>query len=348
MAEGNTKLRVGLLGCGRIAAMFHAPILGADPNVAVTAIADAMPESRDRVGARVPGAVRFADWQKAVAVGDLDAVVICLPPAMHAPAAVAAFEAGLHVYVEKPLALDLAEADAMISAWRAAGMVGMVGFNFRFHPLVESTRTRLSSGTLGPIVAARSLFTSARRVLPGWKADSRAGGGALADLATHHFDLLAHLTGQPIDPASVRAQERRGPTGSTATVSATLRDGAVVQLLAAQTSGHSSHVIELFGEKGHLTIDIVNDVQPRSIETPAGRLARVHRLAGRMRQLGPRELVHAPGREPSFARALAAFVTAAREGMPARPDLEDGRRALDLVLRAEHAARPADRLRAAS
>ncbi len=331
-------LRVGLLGCGRIAAMFHAPVLARLPGVEVRAISDTAPEARDRVGAHVPGAVRFASWQSALDVAELDAVVICLPPAMHAPAALAAFAAGLHVYVEKPLALDLAEADRMVAAWRGSGRVGMVGLNFRHNPLAAAARARCQAGELGRIVAVRSMLTSARRALPGWKADPRAGGGALADLGSHHLDLIPFLAGEAIDPASVQAIERRTAEGSMAVVNAALGQGGLVQMLVAQTSGDGSHVVELLGEKGHLTVDIAADAAPRAIDVPAGRLARVRRLADRLRLLTPRELLHAPGREPSFERALAAFADAARAERQATPDLDDGRRALALVLRAEAAA----------
>ncbi len=253
----------------------------------------------------------------------------------------AAFAKGLHVYVEKPLALSLDEADAMIAAWKAAGTVGMVGFNFRFHPLVEATRRRVAGGEIGRLVAVRSLFSSARRTLPGWKAEAGAGGGALADLATHHFDLIGHLTGSRIDAGSIDAVERQTPSGTIATVSGSLAEGVLVQMLASQTSGHSTHLIELLGETGHLVLDIVNDLSPRPVERPPARLARVHRLADRARLLSPREIMHAPGREPSFGRALSAFVDAALAGRPAAPDLEDGRRALALVTAAEVAARRA-------
>lgn len=331
-------LRVALLGCGRIAQLFHAPVLARLPDVEVRAISDTSPEARDQVGAHFPGAVRFASWQSALEVMELDAAVICLPPALHASTALAAFAAGLHVYVEKPIALDLAEADRMVAAWRNSGRLGMVGLNFRHNPLVRAARTRREAGELGRIVAIRSLMTSARRALPGWKADPLAGGGALADLGSHHFDLVPFLAGEAIVPGSVEAIEQRTTAGSMAVVNAALQEGGLVQMLVAQTSGHGSHLIELLGEKGHLTIDLGVDAAPRPIEVPPGRLARVRRLADRMRLLAPRDLLHAPGREPSFARALAKFVDAARSGDQAEPDLEDGRRALALVQQAEAAA----------
>lgn len=330
-------LRVGLLGCGRIAALFHAPILGAMKGIEVTAIADGAAESRDRVGAHLQAATRFSDWNTALAVADLDAVVICLPPALHAPAAIASLQAGLHVYVEKPLALDLDEAEAMVAAWRASGRVGMAGLNFRFHPLIEDARRRREAGELGQLVAVRTLFTSARRTLPGWKGDPRLGGGALADLATHHVDLAAHLAGQRIEPASIRARERRSAEGSSAVLTGAFADGAHLEIMVAQTSGQGGNSLQLLGERGHLTIDLA-DARPRPLETPPGRLARVRRIGGKLGHLAPAEILHAPGREPSFARALDAFVAAARTGAPVSPDFEDGRRALALITAAERAA----------
>lgn len=327
-------LKVALIGCGRIASYFHAPILGRHGEAALTALVDVSPDAREACGRAAPGALRFRDIDTALRLTPLDAAVICLPPAAHAAAAIRCLRAGLHVYVEKPLALGLAEADAMIAAQAAAGRVGMVGFNFRFHPLVEDARARIARGELGEIVAVRGLFTSERRVLPGWKGRAGEGGGAIADLATHWFDLIPHLTGAALDPDSLRAHERRGAAGGAAAVILTLATGAPVEILVSQTSGLSARRLELLGEKGHLTIDLT-DAQPRALERPAGRLARVARLTDRLRALHPRELLHAPGREPSFARALGAFVAAALGRDVEIPDFEAGRRALALAVAAE-------------
>ena len=100
-------LRVGLFGCGRIAQALHGPILARMEGVRLTALADADAAARLRLAAVAPGATLYADWRRPLELGEMDAVVICLPPALHAPAAIAALEAGAHVYVEKPLALSL-------------------------------------------------------------------------------------------------------------------------------------------------------------------------------------------------------------------------------------------------
>jgi predicted dehydrogenase len=325
-------LRVALLGCGRIAGLVHGPLLGAMPDVAVTVLADAVPENRGRLAAHAPGAVHAADWRLALDLGLCDAAVICLPPALHAGAAIAALDRGLHVYVEKPLALNVAEAGEMIAARDRAGRVGMVGLNFRFHPLVADARRRIASGELGPLVAIRALFSSPRRVLPDWKSVPGAGGDALWDLATHDLDLVAYLAGAPWDAASLAATHQDTGSGSAALVHGRLADSTLVQLAATQTTGAAARRYEVLGQKGHLTIDLA-DARPRRLSR--GTPARLPRLAARARALSPAEILHHPGHEPSFELALRAFVCAALGARSRQPSFEDGLAAMQLVLAAE-------------
>lgn len=323
-------LRVGLLGCGRIAQLFHGPILARLPGVRLVALADPDPASRRSVAAVAPGATLWADWRRPLEAGELDAVVICLPPAFHARAACAALGAGVSVYVEKPLAVGLEDGRAMVEAQAEAGVTAMIGFNFRFHPLVQDARRRLLAGELGRVLAVRTLFASARRSLPGWKAVKGAGGDALADLATHHLDLVPFLLGSPFRPGTLRSRLTEAPEGSLATVTGRLEDGAQVAITASQLTGQGGQRIELLGERGHLVVDLA-DARPRALERPAGRLARLDRARGRLATLAPAELLRHPGAEPSFGRALARFAEAAARREPTTPDLADGLRALELV-----------------
>lgn len=167
-------LRVGLLGCGQIARGVHLRVLGRLPGVRVAALAEPDPAACAAAVALAPGAAPFADWRAlvdagAVDAGAVDAVVVCLPPDLHATAAVAAFAAGLHIYLEKPLAPTLAEGTDVLRAWRAAGTVGAVGFNVRLSPFAEAARAHVAAGDIGTPVAARTVFTGAGRDLPAWK-----------------------------------------------------------------------------------------------------------------------------------------------------------------------------------
>ena len=331
------SVRVVLVGCGRIAGYFHGPILGNMPGAELVAAVDADPDARARATARTPGVTRFADWAPALATMPLDAAVICLPPALHAPAARDALAAGLHVYIEKPLATTLADGQAICSAAEAAGRVAAAGFNFRFHPLIEDARTRIARGELGEIIAVRSLFTAARRVLPGWKRERGLGGGVLADLGSHHFDVIPFLTGAPFVEGSLAASLSTAEDGEAASVLGQLEGGTQVSMTVSQLTGHGTNRLEILGEKGHLTVDL-SAARPAALERPPGRLARVHRMTARLRALTPAELLHNPGAEPSFGRALAAFVAAATGAQTDLATARDGLAVMRLVEEAEHAA----------
>ncbi len=339
-------LRVGLFGCGRIAGYFHGPVLADLPGVTVTALADTDAANRMAMARILPGATLYADWRRPLELGEIDAAVICLPPRLHAPAAIAAFEAGAHVYVEKPLALTSGEAERMIAARDAAGRIGMVGLNFRHHPLYRDARARIAAGELGAIRAVQTTFTSAARALPGWKAEAGAGGDALTDLATHHLDIAPFLAGSPVAPGSVAvAEQTAGSGGTAAALTARLESGAPLGILVGQTSGHGTHRVEVLGERGHLTIDLSRP-RPAPLATPrdAGGPARLRRaLSG----LLPGNL-RSPGRDPSFARALGAFAAAARgEAEAPEPGFEAGARVVALLEETRLATARAQRERAA-
>ncbi|MDU8945502.1 Gfo/Idh/MocA family protein [Ovoidimarina sediminis] len=327
------KLRVGLFGCGRIASHFHAPILSQLPDVELTALVDIDPENRGRLVHLAPGAMQYSDWRRALEIGALDAAVICLPPALHAPVACAAFDASCAVYVEKPLALSLEDGRSMIRRWRQSGKTGMVGFNFRFHPHYLQAVGMLRSGHLGEVCAVRSVMTSAKRALPGWKAKKNSGGDALLDLAIHHVDIIGFLTDSRWQVDSLHSVSTQKDCGSVAILSGALETGAPVSVTVAQTTSTSTHRIELLCERGHLHIDLADAGVP-PLQGGSKLSPRLARLLARLAAVTPRELLHNPYREPSFRIALEAFVSAARENKQTSPDLEDGFEALEVVLMA--------------
>lgn len=332
-------LRVGLFGCGRVAGFFHAPILSRLPDVVVTALVDESAEARIRMAGVLPGATLYADWRRPIELGEIDAAVICLPPALHAPVALAAMQRGIHVYVEKPVALDLVQADAMIAAQAASDRLGLVGFNFRFHPSYRALRERLGAGEFGAIRGVRTLFTSAARSLPGWKSAPGAGGDAITDLAMHHLDLIPFLTERAFAPASVTGQSTAGPSGSLASILATLEDGVPVSMTVGQTTGQSRHKVELLCEAGHVSVDPADPLGVR-VDAPLGRFASLKRGRTALQGLAPKVLL-ARAPDPSFERALKHFVEAVRRGdTTAEPGFDAGRRALALAGAALRSGKP--------
>lgn len=329
-------LTIGLLGCGEIARRVHLEALEKLPGVRVGALAERDPQRLEDAGRRVPTAERFADYRDLLARSDAEAVVVCLPPALHAEAAVQAFEAGRHVYLEKPIATTLDEARAVVEAGRKAGTVGMMGFNYRFGPLHLEAREQLRAGRAGQLVGARTVFSSAPYAQPAWKGTRQSGGGVLLDLASHHADLVRFLFEDEVAEVSAQLLSQESEHDS-ALVQMRLAGGLPVQSFFTLGSVVEDR-FEVYGRAGKLSFDRHTSAgvafEPAAFEYGRGAQLRreLRRLAG-----GVRRVLRAPG-EPSFAAALTAFAEAAAGRRSDYPTLEDGYRSLAVLAAAERAA----------
>ncbi|MDE0063346.1 MAG: Gfo/Idh/MocA family oxidoreductase [Gammaproteobacteria bacterium] len=141
------------------------------------------------------------DWHSACLAPEVDVVDICTPNHLHRKMALAAIAAGKHVYCEKPLGLDGAEAASLVLAAREAGVKTAVGFNYACNPMMRLARSILRSGELGEPVNFRGSFQedylSDPRAPFGWRcARSTAGSGALSDLGSHLIHLAHFLVGR--------------------------------------------------------------------------------------------------------------------------------------------------------
>jgi myo-inositol 2-dehydrogenase / D-chiro-inositol 1-dehydrogenase len=317
-------VRIGLLGCGRIARMVHLGVLTRLPGARVVAIAEADAERRAAASGAV-GARAHADWRELLQDDDVDAVVITLPNSVHAEAAVATFERGLHAYIEKPVATTAADARRVVAAWRTSEVVGMPGFNYRFHPMHVAARRMVGDGVLGEIVAVRSAFTSPARPLPPWQQSRSTGGGVLLNLGSHHADLIPFLIGSPASRVTASLRSVRGEQ-DVAAVTMQLRNGVPVQSLFAMCAA-AVDTIELVGVEATLVLDRLGAGRPRLVRTettssrPLGAIGELQRglaVGGR----AWRALRGNP--EPSYRIALERFIAAAATGTNAAPDMTDG------------------------
>lgn len=150
---------------------------------------------------------KYSDWRGAVQDPEVEAVDICLPTHLHSPAAIAALEAGKHVLVEKPMALDGAEADQMLAAADKAGRLLMTAQVLRFFPaylpLVELRR----SGRLGPLHTATFRRRCAAPAWGAWIPDPAKSGGGVFDLLIHDVDMCLHLFGAPAAVSAIGCDE---------------------------------------------------------------------------------------------------------------------------------------------
>ncbi|MDP9257616.1 MAG: Gfo/Idh/MocA family oxidoreductase [Actinomycetota bacterium] len=200
-------MRVGFIGAGAVAE-HHLGVLGTVPAVEISAVCD-LDERLAAEVARRTGAQSFADWKAMIDAVRLDALFVCTPPAHHAAPAIAAFDRGLPVYLEKPLARTLADGEAIAAAWQQSGVVCAVGYQWRSLDVLRELRALLRglqpgllvSRSFGPTEGARRDLERAA----GWLADPAASGGLLFEMASHDVDLQIALAG-PVESVQATAE----------------------------------------------------------------------------------------------------------------------------------------------
>lgn len=329
-----------MIGCGRVAQSVHLPVLTGLPGVRLVALADPDPERRTAAKRRAPGAAVVADGAALLAMPEVEGVVICVPNELHAATTVAALERGKHVYLEKPLAITLDEADRVLAAWERADVVGMIGLNYRFNRLYQAMKRCLRSRDLGQWICARTVLTAPEASLPDWKRFRHSGGGALMDMASHHFDLVRFLFEDEIRDVSARVRSQRSE-GDTATVDLRLDGDLLVQTLVSINAVNEDRV-EVYTERARISVDRYRSLDVH-IVTESERILGRRGWGSRLRSIRHSgyllEKHRAPAGEPSFRTALTHFVEAVLEKRPGKPDFRDGYLSLAAVLAAEESAR---------
>ncbi|UVC10413.1 Gfo/Idh/MocA family oxidoreductase [Rhizobium sp. TH2] len=143
------------------------------------------------------------DWREVVANPDVDVVSVTTPNQFHAEMAIAALEAGEHVWCEKPMATSFADAEHMLAAARASGKVTVMGYNYIQNPLVRHIAALIRSGAIGDVTHVRVEMDEDYMADPQeafyWKSEVQSGYGALDDFAVHPLSLLSVLVGLPTE-----------------------------------------------------------------------------------------------------------------------------------------------------
>lgn len=322
-------VRLGIIGCGRIVEVVHLPALAATAGIRVVGVAEPDDERRTRALRAVPMATPYADYQTLLAEPDIEAVLVSVPTPLHAEVARAAFAAGKHVYLEKPLAATLDEGRRIAEAARAAGTVGMLGFAFRFSPQYERLRELLADGALGAVAGATAVQTSSPRALPAWKQSRRTGGGVLLDLASHHIDLARHLFDDEVAAVGASTRSLRSEA-DTATLRLDMASGLQVDLFCSLAAGQTLRTA-VYGADGRV---VVEPWQRGRVAVEAGGPALADRVRAAVDAVLYRPDYHAP-----FRRAFAAFARAVRDGGAAGASLSDGLANLAVIEAAERSAR---------
>lgn len=248
------KLRWAVVGSGGIALRRTIPE-GIVPaaNAALIAVYDVNQELNRQVAARF-GALPAASLEELLAA-DVDAVYIATPVNFHRPQTIAAARAGKHVLCEKPLGLNVAEAEEMVAACRQAGVLLGTALMMRFHSRHRAALELIRRGRLGQPVYARAQLSCWYPPIEGaWRQDpALGGGGALMDMGGHCLDLLEMFFGPMRRLVCLTARAVHGyAVEDGATVLVEFANGAVgtVDTFFSIPDEASENVLELYGSLG--------------------------------------------------------------------------------------------------
>jgi predicted dehydrogenase len=319
-------IRVGIAGAGLIGAV-HARAYQQISGVELVGVADPIAEKAEAVTGEVGGR-SFRD-HAALLKADIDILSVCLPTALHLPAAEAAAEAGVHVMMEKPIARGVEEADRMLAVFEKSGLYLMVGFTHRFYPEMREAKRLVDGGLIGkPLTVHDSMSITHRFISPWYRDRDAAGGGVFMCNAVHGFDRASWVLGQTITALTAAIEPTQGSQGEDyGSVLAWFDGGAQGTFFQHWGSSRTLHCeFQIFGEEGVLHVRSWD-----SVEVLVGDKRVVHHCYDPYHGHADRIMV-------GMVAELTEMVEAVRDGRQPEPSGEAGRRAVALVESAYKAA----------
>lgn len=320
-------LRTGILGCGRFA-QEHATVLAGLSSVELVAFCNrtrSKAEDFNRRFAHGQGQV-YEEHHQMFDRADLDLVYICLPPFAHTDEVMEAARHGVHIFIEKPIALDSVLAWQMVEAVETAAIKSQVGFLRRFGDAVEYVKRCLETGEAGPPAMLLGRYYC-NTLSTWWWRDRSKSGGQVVEQVIHHFDLMRYLLGEPrqISARFSNLFHAELPNYTSEDISSTTVTFAndALGTIVATNCAIPSRVIK--------DMDLVTRNLTVSIEDPN------HATIVRTDRAWDSQLVIASDKDLLLAETLD-LIEAIRENRPTRIPMREGARSLDLVLAARRSA----------
>ncbi len=307
-------IRVAIIGCGSYGAE-HAKFLSATPSVKLHAVADIAAERAQDFARNYGAGYATADVNRIWADAEIDAVWICTQHDTHAPLAEAAAAAGKHFFLEKPLALTLADCDRIVAAVEHSGVIATSGFKLRFFPAVVAAKRFLTKPTLTVAQVIDDHWPS-----DFWANDPVKGGGNVLSQGCHMVDTVLHLHATPPVRVYAAGGNRHHPTRDivdTALITLTFADGAVATVAVGDCGvpPHSSK-FALQQSDGARSLSLYN------------------RLNSLMTREEKQVTEHSAWPEKGADVIDAPFITAVAEGKPSPVSVQSARRTTAVVLAA--------------
>jgi predicted dehydrogenase len=257
-----TTLRWGILSTADIGMQKVVPAIqrGADCEVVAIASRDG---ARARAAAEALGIpTAYGSYADLLAADDVDAIYLPLPNDLHAPWTIAAVEAGKHVLCEKPLAMDAAEAKAMIAAADTAGVKLAEAFMYRYHPSWLDAVQLVREGAIGELRAVQSWFSYFNDDPANIRNRPEHGGGALMDIGCYCINLSRLLF--DAEPTEVQAIVRRDPEMGVDIVTSALLgfDGGGQASFTCSMRTEPDQRVHIVGDRGRIDIEIPFNIPP--------------------------------------------------------------------------------------
>ncbi|HWO42614.1 MAG TPA: Gfo/Idh/MocA family oxidoreductase [Candidatus Eisenbacteria bacterium] len=316
----DARIRTAVVGCGAISSISHLPAIARSERLRLEALVDTARERAERL-AEVYSVPFVTDDFRALE-GRVEAAVIALPNHLHAPVTIELLRRGIHVLVEKPMALSSAECDAMIAAAESSGAVLAVGLEFRFFGAFRFVREVLVTGLLGGVTG----FDLRLGLIFNWPVASdyllhreRAGGGVLIDFGVHTLDLLLWWLGPWKSVAY--ADDAKGGVEANAEVELELKNGAFGKIELSRTRNLRNTCV-ITGELGCLQVALWVENPRLSLEVGGRKLSLVGRVT---------EPCAVASFEEAFSSELTDFAEAIRTARPPYVGGAEGRKAIELI-----------------
>ncbi len=281
-------MKVGVIGCGKIAQVRHIPEYATNPDARLIGVYDRT-AARAKEVAEQYDCRTFSTIEEMLACGEIDAVSICVANQLHAQIALESLKAGKHVLCEKPMATNMEDCEAMAKAAKENGKILMIAQNQRFAAAHVEAKKLISRGEIGKVLTFRTTFghggPETWSIHPGpetWFFDKKqAAMGAMADLGVHKTDLIQYLLDDTVAQitAKLTTLDKRDQNGEWISVDDNaiciyqMKSGVIGTMTASWTYyGEEDNSTVLYGTEGILKI----------YENPAYSLEVIRRNGGRV------------------------------------------------------------------
>ena len=324
----NKKVKLALIGAGGISGAHAKGILKHQDKVECVALCDVSEINLETRAQQLGGDPRrFTDWKKMLAElgSEIDAVDICLPHHLHAQAIFDAAAAGRHILCEKPMCINLEEADRIVAAVKKAGVIYMSAHNQLFTPALLEMKRMIDEGAIGKVRWIRSqyCFLAGDWFRNAWRSSLKfQGGGELIDTGYHPTYRLVYLAGSDI--AAIRGTMGRFQHTiegeDTASVQVRFANGVMGEIFTswALNRPYGTHDLHVVGDLGEIfgTGNLLYHL-PRGFKTPSEKVL---------------------PETDTFADQMARFADCILNGAPVPHGPEEGREVLKIILKAAESA----------